>query len=166
MAGDERLSGRSEGHEPEAVFEQFYLEHFAGLVRLAYLVTLEEQEARDVVQECFIGAARRWDDIDEPLAYLRRSVANRSYRSIRDARRRRDKTERHAALAAVEVRDDVDELTDVIAGLPARQRAVVVLRFYLELSTDEIAAALDMPRGSVGPTLGRALQRLRVVVPR
>lgn len=160
------MNGGAEAARSRRDFERCYEEQFAGLVRLAYLVTLDEQEARDVVQECFIGAMARWAQIDQPLAYLRRSVANRSYRSTRDARRRRDKVERHAVLAAADARDEVDELADVIAGLPPRQRAMIVLRYHLDLTTDEIAEALDVPRGSVGPTLGRALQRLRLEVPR
>lgn len=146
--------------------EEAYAELFGPLVGLAHLIVLDGQEARDVVQDCFAGALARWDDLGEPAAYLRRSVANRSYRAVRDRRRRREKAERWAAGASEEGGSEPDVLVDAIVALPPKQRAVIVLRYYADLSTDDIADALDMPRGSVGPTLGRALARLQEEVER
>ncbi|MEZ5139605.1 MAG: sigma-70 family RNA polymerase sigma factor [Acidimicrobiales bacterium] len=152
--------------EVRAGVEELYDELFGPLVRLAHLIVLDGQEARDVVQDCFAGAIARWDEIEDPRAYLRRSVANRSYRAVRDRRRRHEKAERWRAGAPLVETGEPDVLADAIVALPPKQRAVVVLRFYVDLSTDDIAAALDVPRGSVGPTLGRALARLKQEVER
>jgi RNA polymerase sigma factor (sigma-70 family) len=130
-----------------------------GLTRVAYLLTFDAHEAHDVVQECFLAALPRWDSIDDHDAYLRRAVTNRAYTATRDRGRRQAKDRRHQA----EWRGDVGEaeyLADAIAALPAKERAVVVLRYHLDCSTAEIADALDMRPGSVGPTLTRALRRL------
>lgn len=130
------------------------------LTRVAYLLTFDVHEAHDVVQECFLVALSRWDVIDDPDAYLRRAVSNRAYKLTRDRRRRQAKDRRHKA----EHRHDVGEaeyLADAIAALPPKERAVVVLRYHLDLSTAEVAEYLGMRPGSVGPTLTRALRRLK-----
>lgn len=137
-----------------------YADRFAPLVQLAYLLTLDGDEARDIVQECFAAAIGRWDAIEDHPAYLRRAVTNRSYNATRDRRRRADKADRHGRALAAAPAEPVEYLADAIAALPERERAIVVLRYYLDLQNAEVAAWLDIPVGSVGPTLGRALRRL------
>jgi RNA polymerase sigma factor (sigma-70 family) len=141
-----------------AVYERSY----AGLVRLAYLLTSDAEAARDIVQDCFVNAHQRWDTIDRPDAYLRRSVANGASKTRRDRAHRADRVTR----LTQEIRSDAElpgpeYLIDLIQSLPYKQRAVVVLRFYLDLHIDEIADSLGMRTGSVGPTLHRALKHLR-----
>jgi RNA polymerase sigma factor (sigma-70 family) len=129
------------------------------LVRIAYLLTSDVQEASDLVQDAFEAALPRWAVIDDPMAYLRRAVTNRAYNATRNRTRRQEKAER----AGHEQRADAPDheyLGDLIAALPPRQRAVVVLRFHLDLSYDEIAGHLGVRPGSVGPTLRRALDAL------
>ena len=60
---------------------------------------------------------------------------------------------------------DAEPIADLLDTLPFNQRAAVVLKFYVGLSNDEIADALDCPPGSVGPWLDRALKQLRKVMP-
>ena len=134
-----------------------------GLTRVAYLLTFDAHDAHDVVQECFLAALPRWNAIDDHDAYLRRAVTNRAYTAIRDRSRRQEKDRRHHA----ERRSGAGEaeyLADAIAALPPKERAVVVLRYHLDCSTAEIAAALEMRPGSVGPTLTRALRRLEEAI--
>jgi len=129
------------------------------LVQVAYLITGDAQEASDLVHDAFEAALPRWDQIDEPDAYLRRAVTNRSYNATRNRARRAEKVNR----AGREQRDAEHEpeyLGDLIASLPPTQRAVVVLRFQLDLPYDEIARCLGLRPGSVGPTLNRALRAL------
>lgn len=130
-----------------------------GLVRLAYLLTFDAQEAHDVVQECFVAALARWEQIENPDGYLRRAVTNRAFKVTRDRGRRLDKDRRHAAQRRGE-QGEVEYLADVIAALPEKERAAVVLRYYADLPTREIAEAMGISPGSVGPTLTRALRRL------
>lgn len=100
---------------------------------------------------------RKWDTVREPRAYLRRSIVNGSRSSLR-RRRTRDRT-------PLPVPDDPvqhpDELADVLATLPERQRAAIVLRYHHQCTHDEIAEALGCRRGTVGSLLSRALTHLR-----
>jgi RNA polymerase sigma factor (sigma-70 family) len=59
---------------------------------------------------------------------------------------------------------EAEYLADAIAALPPKQRAVIVLRFYLDLTTAEIAQTLEIRPGSVGPTLTRALRSLQEAI--
>lgn len=139
--------------------EAAYAEFRAPLLKLAYLLTFDRHEALDVVQDAFAAATPRWSSIDDPEAYLRRAVINRSFKAKRDRQRRRDRVHRVAAQRRHDI-DDVDYLADAIGRLPQKERAIVVLRYYLEMTTAEVAEHLDVPQGSVGPTLNRALRRL------
>lgn len=134
------------------------------LTEVAYLLTFDRASAQDVVQDAFAAALPRWASIDDPAAYLRRSVTNGAYKVSRDRRRRIDKHQRAAAGDSVHV-DRIDLIIDQIQALPAKERAVVVLRFYLDLPIAEIADQLHMRQGSVGPTLTRALRRLEGGLP-
>lgn len=134
------------------------------LVEIAYLLTFDRAGAQDLVQDAFAAALPRWSSIDDPAAYLRRSVTHGAYRAARDGRRRADK-HRRAAAEQGDHADRIDLILDQIRDLPAKERAVVVLRFYLDLPISEIADQLDMRQGSVGPTLTRALRRLEGGLP-
>ena len=144
-------------------FDDAYERLRPSLTRVAYLLTFDAHDAHDVVAECFLAALTRWDTIDDPDAYMRRAVTNRAYKATRDRGRRQEKDRRHQS----ERRGDVSEaeyLADAIAALPPKERAVVVLRYHLDLSTAEIADATGMRTGSVGPTLTRALRRLEEAI--
>lgn len=146
-------------HTDDRTIESAYQQLRPALVRVAYLLTSDVQEASDLVQDAFEAVLPRWDAIDDHAAYLRRAVTNRAYNATRNRSRRTDKAQR----AAHQQRGDAPDheyLGDLIAALPPRQRAVVVLRFHLDLSYDEIAEHLGLRPGSVGPTLRRALDAL------
>ena len=106
----------------------------------------------------FTTAVARWDAIDDPAAYLRRAVVNRANdvhrRSFRDPAVAVDGS---AAIAEPEV----DDLWRFVEALPNAQRAVVVLRFYEDLTLADIAALLDRPPSTVRSDLRRALTKLR-----
>ncbi len=133
------------------------------LVRLAWLLTSSTETAHDVVQDAFAAAHRRWDTVRDPAAYLRRAVVNGAAQHHR--RRHRDLAvlRRHGPAATATDPDD-EYLADAIAALPFRQQAVVVLRFWGGLTEAEIAAAVGCRPGTVGPTLTRALRRLRAAL--
>ncbi len=126
-------------------FAEAYGRLHPSLLRVVYLLTYDTSEAFDIVQDCFAEAYQRWDELDHPESYLRRSAVIKHERQTR---------ERNLSPRAPEY------LADLIAALPPKERAVVVLRFYLDLKTTEIADALGMRPGSVGPTLTSALRRL------
>lgn len=151
---------------------QLYHLHYTSLVRLAMLLVRDVATAEEVVQDSFIAMHdgwRRLRDADKALSYLRQSVVNRA-RSVLRHRVVVDKnapkpapdmpSAEHAALAALERSAVVSALRE----LPARQREVVVLRYYADLSESQIAHAMGISRGAVKSHTSRAMAALRSVL--
>jgi RNA polymerase sigma-70 factor (sigma-E family) len=145
-----------------------YRVHARGLRRLALLLVDDAESAEDVVQDAFVRLHRRWlvlRDPDKALAYLRTSVVNGSR-----SRLRRRRTERrfvppagdhHPSAEQTALRTaDLRAVGDALAGLPRRQREVLVLRYYLDLSEAAIADALGISRGSVKSHASRGVAAL------
>ena len=138
--------------------EAFYRSHFPDAVRLAHLLTGDPWVAEDLAQDAFERVRQRFDTIDAPRAYLRVAVVNacRSHhrtRSRETARARKVGPSGDGELGARELLDAVD-------ALPYRQKAVIVLRYYDDLSERDIALALGCRPGTVKSLASRALQRL------
>lgn len=146
---------------PSAVtFAEFYSEEFDGAVRLAKVLTGSWEVARDVAQDAFCGMHRHWRRIDQPHAYLRRSVVNGSTSVQR--RRRRDAERPTPRPESTEL--GADELADALAALPPRQRAAIVLRHHLDLPDAAIADALGVRVGTVASLVHRGLAQLRTAL--
>jgi len=143
----------------------YHREH-QGLVRLAAAMVDDVAVAEELVQEAFARAHLRWGHLENAGAYVRAAVVNacRSERRRRAARRRADeRAERpRDALPAVEPADE--SVLRAVRALPAKRRAVVVLRFYEDLPEAEIADILGVRVGTVKSTLSRALDQLREVI--
>lgn len=151
-----------EARQPTPVtFSELYERDFLPLVRLATLMTGRVEAARDIVQDAFVKLHVRWATVRNPPAYVRTAVVNgcRSYHR-REGRRRRDVEERSLA-GADDAAPAVDHTLALLDVLTHRQRAVVVLKFYADMTEREIADAVGCRPGSVGPTLQRALAVLR-----
>ena len=140
-------------------------------LRLAYTMTGDASIAEDVVAEAFARTYERWakGKVDDPGAYVRRAVVN----EVRSTWRRRAVRRRHAAMerrvepstaARADRVADADVLGRALSTLPARQRAVVVLRVVEDLSEQDVAAALGCSLGTVKSHLSRGLARLREVL--
>ncbi len=154
--------------------ERLYAEHWASLVRLGALLLRDPMVAEEVAQDAFIALHRRWASVREPhkaVAYLRRSVVN----GCRSVQRRRTVAERHvpdpvrdvsSAETSVLAREQRDELLAALDRLPRRQREVLVLRHWLDLSEADIAATLRVSRGSVKTHSSRGLTALRATLER
>ncbi|MFZ6004460.1 MAG: SigE family RNA polymerase sigma factor [Actinomycetota bacterium] len=144
-------------------FAAFYQRSLGPMVRLAHLLTSGSAASEELVQEAFIRVHRRWDSIEHPAAYLRTTVvheaASHRRRAALELRRRPDPRPE-----AVEAPDN--EVRYALAGLPYRQRAAVVLRYYLDLPEAEIATALGCRVPAVKSLLHRALEKLRQEVER
>ena len=140
-------------------FDDVFLAEHAGLVRLATVMCGSPARAEELVQDAFAGAWTRWDELQRPGAYLRRSVVNATI----NATRRRERSEEPLPEADPVAPDAPPPDTDLLAvldELPPVQRAVVVLRFYLDLPLAEIAEAVDRPLNTVKSDLRRALAAL------
>jgi RNA polymerase sigma-70 factor (sigma-E family) len=149
--------------------EALYLRHGPEALRLAYLLTGDRELSEDLVQEAFVRVARRLTGLrsaDSFQWYLRRTVVNLANSHLRRRRVERAHVSRlvnSAAAAGVSTPDMVTKqaVRDAIAQLPARQRAVVVLRYYEDLTDQQIASVLGCPVGSVKSSLHRAAAILR-----
>lgn len=144
--------------------------HYAALVRTAALLLHRRDVAEEVVQDAFVGLHRHWArmrDPDKALAYLRRSTVN----GARSVGRRRSTADRHAPLLVASAPGPVPDLAEAVAeredvlramaALPERQREVLVLRYYADLSEAAIADALGISPGTVKAHAARGLAALR-----
>jgi RNA polymerase sigma-70 factor (sigma-E family) len=139
-------------------FEERYQGDYRALVQVAYLLLGSHHEAEEVVQDAFVGLRSRWDDVDNPGGYLRRSVVHGSYGVLR----RRAVAERHQPDPAPDGQpDQLVELRDVVLALPWKQRAAIVLRYVADLPDEEIAAALGCRRATVRSHVARGLSAIR-----
>jgi len=154
--------------EDEAAFRDFAVAARPQLVRTAYLLCGDEHEAHDLVQVTLMRVHRRWRSIersDQPGVYARRVLIN----LVASFWRRRLRT-RMLPLPAAGERAEPDctelvaareELWHAVMTLPPRTRAILVLRYFEDMSEAETAAALRCSLGSVKSQASRGLARLR-----
>jgi RNA polymerase sigma-70 factor (sigma-E family) len=149
-------------------FDRFVANNVDALVRTAYLIVSDRAEAEDLVQETLFKVARRWPKVrrmDRPVAYARRILINLALDG--SSRRSRRRSELGATGPAepvappVTALDDHGDLYAALAQLPPRQRAVLVLRYFVDLPEAEVAAALNCSLGTVKSTAARGLARLQ-----
>jgi RNA polymerase sigma-70 factor (sigma-E family) len=152
-----------------ADFERFVNANTDALLRTAYLVVWDLPEAEDLVQETLFKVAKRWPRVsrmDRPAAYARRILINLALDGSRGRTRRRreltgqpppDRPQHADEPSSIDARD---ELLAALAELAPRQRAVLVLRYFLDLSEADVAAAMRCSLGTVKSTASRALARL------
>jgi RNA polymerase sigma-70 factor (sigma-E family) len=177
IAGSRRLSGvigtvllMSSAQTANDRLDALYREHTPSALRLAYLLTGNKALAEDVVHDAFIKVASRIRELRDPeafRAYFHRAVVNH----VRSAGRRKSVADRYIERAAGDpLRSDHDTIPDTdtaemlwtaLQQLPARQREVIVCRYYLDLSERETADALRCPPGTVKSSLSRGLDALR-----
>lgn len=138
-------------------FSEFYEREWGRAVRYAYLLVGEQNVAEDVAQECFIGLYENWARVRHPTTYFRTAITNR----CRNVLRWRAVRSRAFRGSVVDAPPLGDHLTDVVARLPFRQRAVVVLRYYEGQTDRDIAAVLAVPEGTVRSDHARAIAALR-----
>ena len=148
-----------------AAVTDLYRGHALGLTRLALVMVGDRGTAEDVVQEAFAGLYRRWSlrDRESALTYVRSAVLNGSRTALR-RRRRPFRTVHEApvwsAEAAAMVGEDRREVMEALHRLPARQREALVLRYFCDLSAEEIADAMGISPGTVKSTTSRAIAAL------
>ena len=141
-------------------FEDFYRAQHEPMLRLAFLLTQSRAVAEDLVQDAFLRVQPRWPTLDTPTAYLRRAVTNACYSYHRHRR-----VEEAVPIDPPTSTDPAhDEMWDALARLAPRRRAALVLRYYLDLSEADIAAALGCRRGTVKSLTHRAIDDLRKVL--
>ena len=160
LAAPDVISGGGED------FSAFAVSRWPGLVRLAFGLTGDRWAAEDLAQVTLARAYVAWRRVsraDDPDAYLRRilvNASNRRFRRRRVAEQPGDPPEA-AVEGPAELVSDRAALLAALRQLPPRQRAVVVLRYWEDLTDAQIAATLGCSPGTVRSQLSRALAKLR-----
>ena len=151
-------------------FEEYAVSAWPWLYRCSYLLAGNHADAEDLAQQTLFQAYRSWAKVsraDQPAAYVRRMLTN-LYISERRPKSRKlellsDRLPEPRS-APTPGPEDRMALWPHISSLPPRQRAVIVLRYYEQLSEREIADALGCSTGNVKSTAHRALRALRAAV--
>ncbi|HET7388564.1 MAG TPA: SigE family RNA polymerase sigma factor [Nocardioidaceae bacterium] len=167
------VAGTDRRWDADTAVEQLYAAHYRRLVRLSVLLVRDQQTAEEVVQDAFVAMHGRWRSLRDPdkaLAYLRQSVVNRS-RSVLRHRGVEAKyapalhtSQSHDEPAADQPVLDAERRThvlDALTRLPRRQREVLALRYFLDLSESDIADTLGISRGAVKSHASRGSSALR-----
>ena len=157
---------------PAEYVTELFRAHHLELVRLAVLIVGDLATAEDVVQDAFEQLHRRWRTLrkqSSALDYARSAVLNGS----RSVLRRRSVARRHEARISASRHQDADaagfeqrsELIEAFRRLPARQREVLALRYYVDMSVADAAATLHISEGAVRSTASRGLDALARILP-
>jgi RNA polymerase sigma-70 factor (sigma-E family) len=166
------MARAADGHRE---FETFAARSSSDLLRAAYLLCGDRQAAEDLVQTALMRTARRWRAARRaPDAYARvvlvnlaRDAARRRQRRVQEVLTEADHPGDGRHTGAEQSADHADRLLGresvlvALAALPERQREVIVLRFYADLSVADTAAAMGASQGTVMSYTSRALSRLR-----
>jgi RNA polymerase sigma-70 factor, ECF subfamily len=150
-----------------SAFEALFRLYWPQVFRAAYLVVHDAAAAEDIAQEAFLAALRSLDRFDRSRpfgAWLHRIVVNRAIDWARSRQLRGEAgleetvaPDRNAGLS--------DDVIDALADLTPEHRGVIVLRHVLGYTPGEIAALLDLPRGTVNSRLRRGLDTLKERLP-
>lgn len=146
-------------------FDEFVVTRSFALLRTAYLLTHDHGKAEDLVQTALAKAWFVWGRIDgDPERYVRKVLINTFASSWRRKWRGELPTEVLPEPPPVSDRgfEERHDLWLAVSGLPRRQRAVVVLRYFEDLSEAETAIQLGCSVGTVKSQLSKALAKLRV----
>jgi DNA-directed RNA polymerase specialized sigma24 family protein len=127
------------------------------MLRLAYMLCSDLSVAEEVVQDAFLQLHLNWSSLLNPVGYLRTSVTN----GCRSQLRHRVVVRRWNPPRLQPVFDDHDEIGDALSHLSSRQHAALALRYYLDLSDEDIAVALTVRPATVRSLLRRGLVALR-----
>jgi RNA polymerase sigma-70 factor (sigma-E family) len=152
-------------------FESWLVAREPALQRLALLLTGDEHSARDLVQTSVAKLYLAWDrldDRDNVDAYARRILVNEHRTAWRRPWRRREvvmDSPPDRAGPAIEYDGTREAVWRFVASLPPRQRAVIVLRYYEQLTETEIADVLGISVGTVKSQASRAIAALRTRLP-
>jgi len=166
--GTARAAAVPSGRSDPVGLDELYAAHRLALVRLALLLVDDLASAEDVVHDAFVRMVARRTPLRDPhasLAYLRTSVVNGSRSALRRRRTARAHTPpadvpRGTPEDSVVLAEEHRAVLDGLARLGRRQREVLVLRYWSDLSEADIADTLGISRGTVKSTASRALAAL------
>jgi RNA polymerase sigma-70 factor (sigma-E family) len=163
--------GQPDDIDAAAAVTALYRANALGMIRLAHVVLGDRGAAEDVVQEAFSGLYRRWahvSDHDKALSYVRSAVLNACRSALRRVKPElcgeppADASRPGQLSGETAVLDEEERVTVMAAlrKLPHRQREVLILRFYLDMTDQEIAAQMGIGASTVRSSAHRALVAL------
>jgi RNA polymerase sigma factor (sigma-70 family) len=157
------------GLDADGAVTVLYGQHYRSLVRLAAFLAPDAVTAEELVQDSFVAVHAAWPrlrDTGRAVTYLHRSVVNRS-RALRGRAPGLATTAPGSGPGrpAAERAPEVEAVLSVLSALPARQREVMVLRYYAGLTEAETAAAAGISGAAVHRHLARALGSLQAELP-
>jgi len=169
ICGPGPVTRHGAGRDADHAVTALYLTHYRPLVRIAALLVQDLATAEEIVQDSFVAAHavwRRLPDADHALSYLRRSVVDRSRSALRQhvvvdklaPRLAPDLPGGHHE-ASIEV--ERSAFISALWTLPARQREVVVLRYFADLPETQVASATRISEAAVRAHADRAMSSLR-----
>lgn len=153
-------------HEVDlAALEALYRREYEDAVRLARLLTGDDHIAEEMAQEAFVRVAHRVTSTENPGGYLRTTLVN----LCRDHGRRRSTVRRHPqapprSAPPPDLPRDLDEVWQAVQRLPERQRSALILRFWADLTTADVADALDARPATARSLIRRGLKTLEGVL--
>ena len=151
-------------------FEEYLSTRAQALLRFAYVLCGQREAAEDLTQSALVQAFRRWDRVveaDHPDAYVRRILLNEYLQQRRRHTRRlqsRELVRNQPPQGGLDPAESVaahDAFRMAVDRLPPRARAVIVLRYYLDLDDQSVATMLGISTSTVRSTAARALAHLR-----
>ena len=161
-------------NQPSAItaVRDLYERHYVRLVRLAVLLVGDAGRAEEIVQDAFVDLVARWRTIRDPgaaAAYLRTCVANGArshlrHRAVVNRQPVSQPSEVNSAETEALVQIEHERVLSLLSELPGRQREVLILRYYGQLSEAEIADTLGISRGAVKSHNFRGLRSLRTAM--
>lgn len=161
------LAEPGEGQALPKGLGKLYMENANDALRLAFLLTGDRATSEDVVQDAFLRVSGRLAHLRDPAAfgaYLHRTVVRLCALHFRRRRREKEFLRRNLPIAD-HINDpefaELEDLRRALLGLPARQRAAIVLRYYEQIPEVEIASILGCRVGTVGSLISRGLKALR-----
>ena len=149
-------------------FEAFVAARYAALLRTAYLLTGDHHDAEDLLQQALVKAVGAWGRIQgDPEPYVRTILVRQNISRWRGRRWRELTTDNPPETAVFESGGTEDRIAlhRALGSLAPRQRAVIVLRYYEDLTEVQTAEALGISVGTVKSQSRDALRRLREVLP-
>jgi len=151
--------------DPAEDYRLFVVARYSALLHTAWLLTGDRQRAEDLVQDSLVKLWFKWRRVDTPEAYVRKIMTNGAIQAGRRAWWRERPTAEPPEQAGPDDPtgrvDERDGLLAALTELPAKQRAIVILRYAEDLPMAEVARLLDCSVGTVKSQASRGLARLR-----
>jgi RNA polymerase sigma factor (sigma-70 family) len=155
------LQARTMSSHPPADFDSFYRTHHRDAVRWATALVGSREVGEELAQDALIAVGQKLANIDEPSAYLRRTVVNRAASWHRWHGRSLRRESRATAVQALVYSEPTHDMLDALAVLPYKQRAAVTLRYWADWTDEQIAESLDCAPASVRVLLHRGIAALK-----